>query len=196
VPVRVCDPGPNVSAEVPAAVAFAESVSEVPLMIERIVVLGGMPAPVTGIPAIRPTVEEIPVTVGELTVVVPLVVKAAVVNVNDEVILARVKVVDPATVLPLSSIAEKSSGCDRSAVEEAESVTELPVLLTIVVPSGIPGPVTGIPGKRVVVDVIPEMSVVPAVDEPVMFCIPAPNVSAELPAAVAFAEIVSDVVSA
>ena len=89
-----------------------------------------------------------------------------------------VTVLEPATVLPLSSIAEKTSGCVRCAVEEAESVTDVGVLLTIVVPSGIPGPVTGIPASRVVVDEIAEMSVVPAVAVPLRFCTPAPNVSA------------------
>ena len=136
---------------------------------ERIVVPSGMLLPVTVISTCRPPVS------------------AAV---------RPVTVVEPATVLPLSSIAEKSSDCVRWAVVGAESVTDVGVVLRIVVLSGMPGPVTGIPGSRVVVDEMPEISVVPAVEEPVRFCTPAPKVSAELPAAVAFAEIVSDVVSA
>ena len=151
------------------AKAAVESTTEVPVLeTERIVVPSGMFAPVTSIPARKApvSVESRPVTV-----------------------------VEPATVLPLSSMAEKVRVCVRWAVEGAESVTDVGVLLTIVALSGMPGPVTGIPISRAVVDEIPEMSGVPALAVPVRFFIPAPNVSAAVPAAVAFAESVSDVVS-
>ena len=118
---------------------------------ERIVVLSGMFAPVTVIPTCRP-----PESVGS----------------------RPVTVVEPETVLPLSSIAAKSRLCVRWEVEGAESVTDVDVLFTIVAPSGMPGPVTGIPISRAVVDDIAEMIELPAEAVPVRDFTPAPNVRA------------------
>jgi len=88
----------------------------------RMVALAGMPVPVTGIPTRRPSVEEIPVISGLPLIVVPLEARAAVPNANDEVIT-------PATL--------------------ADSVMPvLPSIDRIVVPKGMPEPLTPIPSLR------------------------------------------------
>src|ERR1035438_5417867 len=57
---------------VPGALAFCDSVIDVPLTIEAIVVLAGMPPPVTDMPTVSPLVEDRPVTELLLAVVLPV----------------------------------------------------------------------------------------------------------------------------
>ena len=86
------------------------------------VVLAGIPVPVTGMPTSRPTVEEIPVTSGLPWIVVPLEARASVPNANDELI---------------------------TEVTLADSVTPVgPSIDTIVVPKGMPEPLTPIPSCK------------------------------------------------
>ena len=88
---------------VPERIVVPPNVSGVVLVRAWIVVLAGMPVPVTGVP-----VESVAVVDSPEMILVPVFavpIRFCVPNAYDEVTLMDETVVDPATVLPLSSIA-------------------------------------------------------------------------------------------
>ena len=126
---------------VSVAVALAESVIWVAESTERIVVPGGMPVPVTTMPAAKVLVEVRPVTMALLTAVVP--VTAANAKARGTPVAAAV-------------------GFAESVIWVAESTER------IVVPAGMPAPVTSMPATKPLVDVRLETTGLASVVLPVM----------------------------
>ena len=116
------------------------------------VVLAGMPVPVTGIPTSRPSVEEIPVTSG-----LPLTVEA----------------------VEASATVPNANGVVITEPTFADSVMSEPLLSieTIVVPEVMPAPVTTIPSCRPRVVSSPVTVGVPPTTVPVSVAVSSPAVT-------------------